>query len=79
MAGDALEIYADVLFLINFLMNYVLLWATGSLGLMSVNKIRLLLGALISAGYSILILLPRFSWGNAWWAKLIFSLFLINV
>lgn len=72
-----MEIYADVLFIINFLMNYVLLWSTGSLGLMSVNKIRLLLGALISAGYSILILLPRFFWGNAWWAKLIFSLFLI--
>lgn len=72
-----MEIYADVLFLINFLMNYILLWATGSLGLKSVTNLRLLLGALISAGYSILILLPRFFWGNAWWAKLIFSLFLI--
>ena len=51
-------VYVDELFLVNLLMDGVLLWATGRLGHLSYTRRSLFFGALCGAIYAVLILLP---------------------
>ncbi|NPV91478.1 MAG: sigma-E processing peptidase SpoIIGA [Firmicutes bacterium] len=51
-------VYLDVVFLINLVMDYTILWATARLGQIEASKKRLLLGALTGASYSAVLLLP---------------------
>lgn len=56
--GDGVTIYVDDVFLVNLLMDGVLLWATGRLGHLGYTRRSLLGGALCGAVYAVLILLP---------------------
>ena len=50
-------VYVDVLVLVNLTMNCVLLWAAGRLAAAAIRPLRLVLGALLGAAYSLLPLL----------------------
>lgn len=51
-------VYVDMLFLINLLMDFVVLWAAARLAQIRVSFWRLVGGAVIGAFYSVLVLLP---------------------
>ena len=68
-----MEVYVDTLFLVNLVMNYIILWTTAKLASLSVKNWRLLLGASLGGLYSIFILLPNFIYLNSLWIKLIFA------
>ncbi|MHB1127103.1 MAG: sigma-E processing peptidase SpoIIGA [Bacillota bacterium] len=51
-------VYLDVVFLINLLMDYVVLWAVGRFGQFKTTLIRLVAGALLGATYSLAVFLP---------------------
>jgi stage II sporulation protein GA (sporulation sigma-E factor processing peptidase) len=53
-------VYVDMLFLINFLMDFVVLWAAAKMAQIRVSLWRLMMGAVIGACYSVLVLLPEF-------------------
>lgn len=53
-------VYVDMLFLINFLMDFVVLWAAAKLAQVRVSLWRLAVGAVIGSLYSVLVLLPDF-------------------
>ena len=56
--GESVTVYVDEVFLVNLLMDGLLLWATGRLGHLAYTRRNLFLGALCGALYAILILLP---------------------
>ncbi len=70
-------VYADVLFLINFAVNYLLLYLTAKMGRLRPGNLRLLSGAVIGAFYAVFMFFPRLSFGYSALAKFIFSL-LVN-
>ena len=53
-----MTIYVDEVFLVNLLMDGVLLWATGRLGHLAYSRRSLFAGALCGALYAVMILLP---------------------
>lgn len=57
-------VYLDLLVLINLLMNYILLWATAKLSNLSYKVWRLFITSLLGTGYTILVILPQFSFLN---------------
>lgn len=68
-----MEVYADTLFLINLVMNYIILWTTGKLVSLPIRIWQLLLGASIGAVYSIFILLPNFIYLNSLIVKMLLA------
>ncbi|HBG22953.1 MAG: sigma-E processing peptidase SpoIIGA [Syntrophaceticus sp.] len=67
-------VYVDMLFLINFLMDFVVLWAAARLAQVRVSIWRLFCGALIGAIYSILVLLPNLQYMSSIEMKFIVSI-----
>ncbi|MGB4505270.1 MAG: sigma-E processing peptidase SpoIIGA [Syntrophaceticus sp.] len=57
MPGNT-AVYVDMLFLINLLMDFVVLWAAAKMAQIRVSLWRLVFGAIIGAMYSVLVLLP---------------------
>jgi stage II sporulation protein GA (sporulation sigma-E factor processing peptidase) len=53
-------VYVDMLFLINFVMDFVVLWAAARLAQVRASLWRLALAAVLGALYSVLVLLPVF-------------------
>lgn len=53
-------VYGDVLFVLNLLLDYGLLLATARIAGISFVRLRLLLGALLGAGYALLVFVPDF-------------------
>ncbi|MCL2588814.1 MAG: sigma-E processing peptidase SpoIIGA [Oscillospiraceae bacterium] len=51
-------IYIDTLFLLNLLVNYLLLLATAKIGAVHISRLRIGLGALCGAGYAVAAVLP---------------------
>ena len=70
-------VYADVLFLINLVMDYFLLWATARFGRFPTDWKRLALGAVLGAFYGVGIIFPGLQFFYALWCKLLFSLLLL--
>ncbi len=52
-------IYADVLFLINFIINYLVLFTTSQIKTLQLKRLRLLLSALLGALYSFVLFFPK--------------------
>lgn len=67
--GESVTIYVDDVFLVNLLMDGVLLWATGRLGHLNYTRRSLLGGALCGAAYAVLILLPFGQYLAGFWAR----------
>ena len=57
-----ISVYLDLVFALNFGVNYLLLRATARLGAAAIRNRRLLLGSLVGALYAILVWLPHFGW-----------------
>ncbi len=72
------EVYLDLVFAVNFVMDYLLLLVTGiSLGL-TYSYFRLSLGAFIGALYATVLLLPPLAFLTATAIKLIFSFIIVT-
>ena len=56
--GIFLIVYADILFVLNFFITYLLLMLTKALTKSTAKTIRMLLGAFIGAVYSLVIFIP---------------------
>lgn len=66
-----------MVFLINFIMDFFVLWAAAKLGRLVTTFKRLCLGAFIGALYAVLIFLPGFSITTTFLAKVICSLVMV--
>lgn len=72
-----LTVYADVLFVTNFLINFLVLYLAGKIGRLARNPWRLILGAAVGAVYALCMFFPKLSFGYGAAAKLVFSLFVV--
>lgn len=72
------ELYVDVLFLINFVMNCGVLWAAARVSRIRFASWRLASAACIGAIYSILVLLPQLYFLSAIWMKFLVSLVMLG-
>lgn len=72
-------IYGDVVFLINFIMDYLVLWATARLGQFKTASGRLALASLLGAVYSLLVLWPELHFLVTITARVGFSVIMILV
>ncbi|MGI5892738.1 MAG: sigma-E processing peptidase SpoIIGA [Bacillota bacterium] len=72
-------IYADVLFFLNFFLDFFILWATGRFLRIKANYPRLLLAAFIGALYGVGIIFPDLSYLYSLILKLAFSLLLLRI
>jgi len=72
-------IYVDVLFTINLLINYLLLWTTSKIGKVHTSPLRIFMGAALGAIYAVIMFFPAFKIYYTFMAKVIFSIALIAV
>ncbi|MDH7576423.1 MAG: sigma-E processing peptidase SpoIIGA [Bacillota bacterium] len=72
-------VYVDMLFLINFLMDYVVLWAAARLAQVRIVPLRLGSAAFSGALYSVLVLLPGFKYLSVIWIKFLMSLLMLAI
>jgi len=70
-------VYIDVVFLVNVVMDAVLLWTTGWIAKRSLRNWRVLVGALIGATYALLLFVPTLSTLTTWPGKVLVSLLMI--
>jgi len=73
------NVYVDMVFLINFTMDFFVLWAAAKLGRLATTFKRLCLGAFIGALYAVLIFVPGLSFTTTFLAKILCSLFMVLV
>ncbi len=71
--------YIDILFLVNFTINYILLSVTAFIGRLPKKHWRIFLSALFGAIYAVCIFFPKLSRLYSAVFKIIFSLFMISV
>ncbi len=72
-------VYIDVLFFVNFLINYILLWTTGKVAKIRYSYIRIIIGASLGALYAVIMFFPAFKIYYTVLAKLLFSMLLVAV
>lgn len=68
-AGLTVKVYLDVILLVNFIMDFFILWATGKLANFPVKISGLVLGAFIGALYALVVLLPQWSFFSSFLGK----------
>lgn len=76
---DAMTIYVDEVFVINLLMDFVLLWSVGRLGKLSYSKKSLILGAMCGGLYAVVIFLPIGQWLAGIGGKILCSFFMVLI
>lgn len=76
MPGDT-TVYVDMLFLVNFLLDFIVLWATARLAQIRVSPWRLAGGACMGALYSVLVLLPSLERLSTFELKFLVSLVML--
>lgn len=72
-------VYGDIIFVENFLMNYLILFSTAKLTRISYKKINMIIASVAGAIYAVFYYLPGFEYLYTWLLKIIFSLFIIAV
>ena len=71
MAGESVTvIYIDLLFLLNFVANYLLLLGSGRMAGAVLYRLRIAVGAALGAVYAAAVFLPGCGWLAAWPCKL---------
>ncbi len=70
-------VYIDVLFVVNLIINYILLWTTGKLSRIRISHLRLLIGAVVGAIYAVIMFFPNFQIYYTMIAKILFSIILV--
>lgn len=73
------RVYADITFLVNFIMDFLILWATARLTGIRVVYLRLALAALVGGIYAVGYLLPALSFWYSLPMKLVFSCLLVLI
>jgi len=73
------DIYLDMVFLINFTMDFFILWAAARLGRLGTTFKRLILGAAVGAAYAIMIFFPLLNFINTFLVKFLCSLIMVLV
>lgn len=66
-----MTVYVDVVFVLNFAVNYLLLRASARLGAAAIRRGRLACGALLGAAYAVLVYLPGLRWLSVFPVKLL--------
>lgn len=74
-----MTIYLDVIFLENIVINYIILYVTGSISKSKIKQKKILLGALIGAIYSIIYYLLKLKIYSSFIIKIILSIVIIYV
>lgn len=74
-----MTIYADVLFFVNFCINFLVLYLTGKMARIAMPHYRLIFGTVLGAMYAVLMFFPRLSFGYSALAKVLFSLFVVAI
>ena len=64
--GSVTVVYIDLLFLLNFVANYLLLLAAGRMSGNPLHRGRIAAGAALGAFYSAAVFLPGLNWLSAW-------------
>ncbi len=64
-------VYIDLLFLLNFIANYLLLLGTGRIAGSILNRWRIALGAATGALYAVLLFVPELRWLGLWPCKIL--------
>lgn len=77
--GEKYTVYLDVVFMINFFMDFVLLWATAKFSQVRTTRVRLVAGALVGAFYSLALLLPSLHYLLSFSIKVLFSVAMVLV
>lgn len=72
-------IYIDVLFLVNFIINYLILFASGKIQSVAIHRWRLLCGSFIGALYGVATFLPDMEFLSAIFSKLATSSLMVLV
>ena len=72
-------VYIDVLFIVNLIINYILIWTTAKISKTNTSIVRMLIGAALGALYAVVMFFPAFKIYYTVIAKLIFSMLLIAV
>lgn len=73
------QLYIDIIFLINLIMDFFILWATAKVGRIQTKGWRLFIAALVGACYSLVVLLPQWQITTTFSAKLICSIIMVIV
>jgi stage II sporulation protein GA (sporulation sigma-E factor processing peptidase) len=71
------EVYLDILLLVNFVMDFIILWVTGKMANLTMSKLKITLGALCGALYSLVILFPAWPVLGSFLAKFACSLLMV--
>jgi stage II sporulation protein GA (sporulation sigma-E factor processing peptidase) len=72
-------IYADVIFLENLIMNYLILWSTARLTRYSYSKVKLVIASVLGAVYAVLSYFPEYSYMVSFFMKVLFSILIVIV
>ncbi len=70
-------IYVDVLFLINFIINYLILFASAKVSAAKIRRLRLLSGALVGAVYGVLVFFPDTPFVTSFISKITVSVIMV--
>lgn len=73
------EVYAEYLFLENFIMNFIILHITSILGKYQGNRIKIVIGAIVAALYSFIIFFPNLHFLLTFSMKLVISMLIIVI
>lgn len=73
------QVYVDLLILVNLVMDFLILWATGKLAGLKTGFWRLTLGALVGAAYSLVVFFPDVPLFSSAIAKVLCSVCMILV
>lgn len=76
---DGPKVYADLTFLINLIMDFIILWATARLAGTGVVVPRLTLAAILGAIYSVIYLYPSMGVWYSFPAKILFSCLILII
>lgn len=77
--GLTAHVYVDVVFLVNLIMDFFILWATGKIGKISIKMVRVFLGALFGAFYSLVIFFPEWPVLTSLTVKILCSLMMVLI
>ncbi len=72
-------IYADVLFLINFIINYLILFTSSQIKALELKRLRLLLSALSGALYGFVLFFPKLALMTSLFSKAVFSALMVFI
>lgn len=72
-------VYADVILIENFIMNFLILWSTAKLARYGCSNIKLAAASLLGAFYAVISYFPQYSYLYSFFMKVLFSILIVIV